>query len=181
MIFYDNVDLSLVEYIKHCIPSCTNVLMYNPKVDNTNMEFPCVTVLQTGETFNKNLKNFNNKIHEDLNNGTIKITKAPDMLSIEYQIDIWSNSRRDLNYLVREWLTKNPFENGVLPVRDDFDTTYIANFKRKGFRNLNSLQDAQNIFRYSYIYVITVPLPSESKIRYRVRNITPIINNKQEG
>lgn len=171
MIFYDNVDKALVKFIKNCIPSCNNILPFNPKLETTDLEKPCVTFYQYDENANSKLKNFNSKSHEDLNNGTIKITESPDKIDIKYQIDIWTETRRDLNLLTREWLTNNPTMYNVIPVLNDKDEVYLANMKRVGFNNLSGLN---NDFRYSYQYAVTIPLPSVSVIKNKAVDGTEI-------
>lgn len=172
-VWYDQIDLGLINYIKslilledyegELIP--VPVRVRKADEDFKKEDYPMVTIYNLNISRRDEVRYYPFRVPRDLDidRGKVNMERPAVPYSLMYQIDLWSTLQSDMNKMSALW----EFEIGRdfnLPVQDSGGTLRYAHCLQKGdsFKKIDKLNDGNRVYCTSFTYRIWAEIDEEN-------------------
>lgn len=172
-VWYDQIDLGLINYIKSLIlledyeGELVPVPVRVRKADEDfkKEDYPMVTIYNLNISRRDEVRYYPFRVPRDLDidRGKVNMERPAVPYSLMYQIDLWSTLQSDMNKMSALW----EFEIGRdfnLPVQDSGGTLRYAHCLQKGdsFKKIDKLNDGNRVYCTSFTYRIWAEIDEEN-------------------
>lgn len=172
-VWYDQIDLGLINYIKSLIlledyeGELVPVPVRVRKADEDfkKEDYPMVTIYNLNISRRDEVRYYPFRVPRDLDidRGKVNMERPAVPYSLMYQIDLWSTLQSDMNKMSALW----EFEIGRdfnLPVHDSGGTLRYAHCLQKGdsFKKIDKLNDGNRVYCTSFTYRIWAEIDEEN-------------------
>lgn len=172
-VWYDQIDLGLINYIKSLIlledyeGELVPVPVRVRKADEDfkKEDYPMVTIYNLNISRRDEVRYYPFRVPRDLDidRGKVNMERPAVPYSLMYQIDLWSTLQSDMNKMSALW----EFEIGRdfnLPVQDSGGTLRYAHCLQKGdsFKKIDKLNDGNRVYCTSFTYCIWAEIDEEN-------------------
>lgn len=172
-VWYDQIDLGLINYIKSLIlledyeGELVPVPVRVRKADEDfkKEDYPMVTIYNLNISRRDEVRYYPFRVPRDLDidRGKVNMERPAVPYSLMYQIDLWSTLQSDMNKMSALW----EFEIGRdfnLPVLDSGGTLRYAHCLQKGdsFKKIDKLNDGNRVYCTSFTYRIWAEIDEEN-------------------
>lgn len=172
-VWYDQIDLGLINYIKSLIlledyeGELVPVPVRVRKADEDfkKEDYPMVTIYNLNISRRDEVRYYPFRVPRDLDidHGKVNMERPAVPYSLMYQIDLWSTLQSDMNKMSALW----EFEIGRdfnLPVQDSGGTLRYAHCLQKGdsFKKIDKLNDGNRVYCTSFTYRIWAEIDEEN-------------------
>lgn len=172
-VWYDQIDLGLVNYIKSIIQlkdTEENLIPVPVRVRKADEDFkkedyPMVTIYNLRISRRDEVRYYPFRVPRDLDvdRGKVNMERPAVPYSLLYQIDLWSTLQTDMNKMSAQW----EFEVGRdfnLPVKDSGGILRYAHCLQRGdsFKKIDNLSDGNRVYCTSFTYRIWAEIDEEN-------------------
>ena len=190
-VWYDQIDLGLINYIKslilledyegELIP--VPVRVRKADEDFKKEDYPMVTIYNLNISRRDEVRYYPFRVPRDLDidRGKVNMERPAVPYSLMYQIDLWSTLQSDMNKMSALW----EFEIGRdfnLPVQDSGGTLRYAHCLQKGdsFKKIDKLNDGNRVYCTSFTYRIWAEIDEENPNKIEEVDIVKDIDLKDK-